>query len=285
MNKTNIPEPDLDNVLKRALKDDLPPEAEARMQRHFLSLRRTLDRPQSPVEEDEWPWMHGFFQRDFLAAASAIMLILGIVIHFSAPPSALAHSIGQLKMIVTVSMSLNRAASMECTVLKPGAGGKDASYRVLWRTPRDARLDMFSADGTQTIWISNETISFADSDGGAIRSMPIRVIAPGSVWQPAVEFMTPELLAKQMEAQYRLMQTGESREAGMDEFLIVGKEDGHVVEIAFDTRTYLPKVLKKYAPDPDRMNGSRVCLLEAVFRWNQPIPGELFVPGPSAAKQ
>lgn len=285
MHKTKIPEPDLDTVLNRALKDDLPPEAEARMQQHFLSLRHTLDLAQNPVEEEEFPWMHGFFRRDFLAVASAIMLILGIVIHFSAPPGALAHSIEQLKVIVTVSMSLNRAASMECTVLKPGAAGEDASYRVLWRTPRDARLDRVSSDSSQTIWISNDTISFADSDGSAIRSMPISVIAPGSVWQPAVEFMTPELLAKQLEGRYGLMQTGEKREDGSDEFLIVGREDGQVVEISVDARTYLPKALKKYALDSIRTNGSRVCLLEVLFHWNQPIPGEYFVPGPLAAKR
>ncbi len=47
MNKVKIPEPDLDNFLKQTLKDDLPPEAEARMNRHFRRLKRTLDRTES----------------------------------------------------------------------------------------------------------------------------------------------------------------------------------------------------------------------------------------------
>jgi hypothetical protein len=229
--------------------------------------------------------MHGLFRKGILAVASAVMLILGAVMHLSGSPSALAHSIEQLKVIVTVSMSLNRAAFMDCTVLIPGAGGENSSCHVLWRASGDARMDMVSADGAQTIWISNETISFADSDGGVVRSMPIKTMTPGPVWQPALEFMTPTLLAKHMEEQYGLMQSGERSGAGSDEFLIVGREDRQVVEITVDARTYLPKVLKKYALDSGRTNGERDCLMEVRFHWNQPISQELFVPGPLVGKR
>jgi len=41
-NIVNIPKPDLDNLIQRTLKDDLPPEEEARMKRQFLNLKRTL---------------------------------------------------------------------------------------------------------------------------------------------------------------------------------------------------------------------------------------------------
>jgi hypothetical protein len=285
MNKSNIPEPDLEKILKEALEDDLPPEVEARMNRQFLNLKCTLDRPESPADANEWPWMHGVFRKEILAVVSAVMMILGVVMHLSEPQSALAHSIEQLKVIVTISMNLNRAAFMDCTVLKPEAGGENVSYHVLWRANGDARVDMVSAGGAQTIWISDETISFAASDGGSIRSMPLKTIAPGPVWQPAMEFRTPALLAKQMEERYGLMQAGERRVTGSGEFLIIGKEDGHVVEIAVDARTYLPKTLKKYALDPGRTNGNRICLMEVRFHWNQLVSGALFDPDPLARKR
>jgi hypothetical protein len=285
MNNMNIPEPDLDNLLKQALKDDVPPEAEARMNRQFLNLKRTLDRTKQLAEPDGWLWMRGPLQREILAVASAFMLILGVVMQLSGSQSALAHSIEQLKVIVTVSMSLNRAAFMDCTVLQPGARSGNASYHVLWRSSGDARMDMVSGDGAQTIWISKETISFADSDGSAVRAMPINAMTPGPVWQPALEFMSPKLLVKHMEEQYGLMQTGDRSGAGSDEFQIVGREDGQAVEITVDARTYLPKVIKRYAPDSGRDNGERTCLTEVRFLWNQPISGELFVPGPLAGEK
>lgn len=285
MSKMNISEPDPDNLLKQALKDDLPPEAEAGMNRRFLNLKRTLDRPESPAAADEWPWMHGLFRKEILAVASAVMLILGAVMHLGGSQSALAHTIEQLKVIGTVSMSLNRAAFMDCTVLKPETGGGNTSYRVLWRNPGDARVDRISAGDTQTIWISDGTISFADSEGGAVRSMPIDAMTPSPVWQPALEFRTPALLAKQIEGQYGLMRTVGRSSIGSGEFLIVGRENRQVVELTVDARTYLPKALKKYAPDSGRTNGERDCLMEVRFLWNRPVSGELFVPGPPVEKE
>ncbi len=285
MNRSNSPEPDLDELLKQALKDDLPPEAEAKMNWQFLNLKRTLGRSESLAEADEWPW-HGLFRKEILAVASAVMLILGVVMHLSGSQSALAHSIEQLKVIITISVSLNRAVYMDCTVIKPEAGGKNISYRVRWHANGgDSRVDMASSEGAQTIWVSDKTISFAGSDGLSMRSMPIETIAPGPVWEPAMEFRTPALLAKHMEERYGLMQTSGRTGAGSGEFLITGREGRQAVEITIDARTYLPKVLKKYALDAGKTNGDRVCLMEVRFHWNQPIPGELFVPEPLAGKR
>jgi hypothetical protein len=284
MNKGNISEPDLENFLKQTLKDNLPLEAEAGMKRQFLNLKRTIDRPESLPDADEWPW-HGLFRKEVLAVASAAMMILGLIVHLNSPQTALAHSIEQLKVIVSISMSLNRAVSMDCTVMKPEAGGKNTSYHVLWRINGDVRVDMASTGGAQTIWISDETISFAGSDGGSIRSMLLKTIAPGPVWQPAMEFRTPKLLAKQIEEQYGLMQTGERSDAGPGEFLLTGREDRQAVEITVDAKTYLPKALKRYELDSGRTNGDRICLMEVQFHWNRSIPKELFVPGPLTGKQ
>jgi hypothetical protein len=284
MNKPNIPEPDPDNLLKQAFKDDLPPKAEARMNRQFLRLKNSIGRADSSAEADEWPW-HGLFRKEILAFTSAVLLLLGAVLQLSGPQSALAHSIEQFKVIVTVTMSLDRAVFMDCTIVKPEAAGDNTAYHLFWRANGDARVDMASGGRTQTIWVNDETISFAGSDGSSIRSMPLQTMAPGPVWQPAMEFRTPKLLAKHMQEQYGLMQTGERRSDGSGEFLITGREDGEAVEITVDSKTYLPKVLKKYAADSGRTNGNRICRIEVQFHWNQRIPGELFSPEPTAGKK
>jgi hypothetical protein len=142
MNKTKIPEPDPDNLLKQTLKDDLSPEAEARMRRQFLNLKRMLDRPEDVAERDtrtrrhvlNWPnsWLRACwaFRQEILAFASAVMLILGTVMQLGGGQSALAESIGRLKVMITVSEGLYRATSMDCTVMKPGAERESIQYRV-----------------------------------------------------------------------------------------------------------------------------------------------------------
>ena len=115
---------------------------------------------------------------------------------------------------------------------------------------------------------------------GNVRSMSLNTIVPGPVWQPALEFLSPSILANHMQGHYELMQSG-----GANEFLIAGQEGQQDAEIAIDAKTYLPKVLKKYSMDLDRTNGTWNCLMEARFLWNQPIPAELFIPQTQAAER
>jgi hypothetical protein len=280
MNKTNMPEPDLDNLLKRSLKDDLPPDAEARMSRQFTKFKRTLDRTEQSPEPDRHWWMSLPFQKEFLAVASAVMIIMGLGIQIRGPQNALAHSIEQLKVFVPISASLNRVSSMDCTVLKTDDKGEQTSYRIRWIADGDVRLDMDLSDNVQTLWISKETISIACPGSGPVHSMSRNSMAPGPVWQPVIEFMSPVILAKQMQGHYELMQSGR-----INEFLISGQEGLQDIEIVMDAKTYLPKVLKKYSMDLNRTNGTRNCLMEVRFFWNQPIPAELFIPRTPAAER
>ena len=164
MSNSNVPEPDMDKLLKHVLKDDMPPEAEERMKRRFLSLERNLDRPDNLVAEDAWPWMHGAFRKGLLVSVSAVMLALGILMHLSESKSALAYSIEQLKVMQTISIKLNQAAFMDCSIMTPGNGDIRTSYHLLWRAGGHTRIERISADDTQTIWISDATVASPGSD-------------------------------------------------------------------------------------------------------------------------
>lgn len=289
MNKTNMPEPDLDNLLKRTLKDDLPAVAEARMNRQFLSFKRTLDQAERLSKTNEHWWMRGLFRKEILAVVSAAMILLGLGMQLSSPQSALAHSIEQLKVFLPISTSLNHASSMNCTVLKMGAEGNPTSYRIRWTATGDVRVDMNSSDYIQTLWLSKATISIASTDNGSgsgnVHSMSLNTISPRPVWQPALEFLSPAILAKHMQGHYALMQSDSNSSIGTNEFLIAGQEGQQDIEIAIDEKTYLPKVIKKYAVDSSQTNGTRNCLMEVRFLWNQPIPAEIFIPRTPAAEQ
>jgi len=261
MKRPPIPEPDLEALLNKAFRDDLPPETEARLNRHFLGLRRALDQPRIS-HPDRMPWMRWLFQKEILAFASACMLLFGAVLHLGGDQSVLAESVSRLKVMVEVSSSLRDATSMDCVVIQPGVGGEESRYRVRWGANGVTRVDRDTRDGVkQTLWISNTT-------------MP-----PDPVWQPAMEFLMPSTLATNIENRYGSMQTGRRGGSGPDEFLLAGQENQQVIEIAVDERTFLPKMLKKYWPDSRRKGDERDCLMEVWFLWNQPIPQELLVPG------
>jgi hypothetical protein len=211
------------------------------------------------------------------------MLILGVVMQLGGSQSVLADSIERLTVMVSVSGSLYRATSMDCTVMKPSAGDENSQYRVRWNTTGVSRIDMSSANGTeQTLWISKGIVSAADDEGSTVRSTAITALP--SKWQPPMEFLTPTILAQHME-RYGLMHAERQDRAGPDELLLAGQENRQAIEIAINTRTSLPTTLKKYLPDSARAGKERQCLEEVRFQWNIPIPQELLVPGSPAVKQ
>ena len=212
-------------------------------------------------------WVLGAFRKEVLIFASAVVLILSSVMHFGENQSALANSMSRLKVIIDVSSRLNRTASMDCSVLKSEAGGEKSSYRVRWNASGITRVDRKSTDGMQqTLWISNTTVP------------------PDPVWQPAMEFLTPTILARHVEGAYGLMQAGQRDAPEPYEFLLVGRENQQVIEIAIDQRTYLPTTLRKYLPD-SRTGEARNCVLEVRFLWNRPVPEQLLIPQLAAGNQ
>ncbi len=254
---------------------------------HDRVLRAAREALASREAELHWTarWLRacGAYRQEILASASTLMLILGVVMQLVDGQNVLADSIGRLTVMVEVSGCLYRAISMECTVLKPGAGDENSRYRVRWTAAGVTRVDMDSTNGTeQTLWISQGSLSVADHEGDAVR--PTAITTVPSKWQPPMEFLTPTILVQHME-RYGLMQAERQDRARPGELLLLGLEDKQVIEIAINTRTCLPTTLRKYLPNSTRTGKERDCLEEVRFQWNKPVPQELFVPGASAAKR
>jgi hypothetical protein len=232
---------------------------------------------------DRWLRACGAFRQEILAFASALMLIMGVGMQLAGSQSVLADSIERLQVMVTVSSGLYRATSMDCTVLKSGAGDGNSQYRIRWNAAGVTRVDVDSTNGTeQTLWISKGTVRAAYHEGGAVRSMAITTIS--SQWQLPLEFLTPTILAQHMKG-YGLMQAERQEGGGAGKLLLVGQENQQAIAIAIDARTCLPITLKKYPPGSARTGKERNCLEEVRFQWNKTIPRELLVPGSPAVEQ
>jgi hypothetical protein len=285
MNKKDTRIDDLEALIHQTLKDDLPPNVETGMKRQFQDFKRALNRNEELSETEGWFRTRGPFRKEILAIASAAMIILGLVMQLSVSQNALAHSIEKLKVIVSISSSLDYVSSMDCRVMKEDARGEQVFYRIRWRTNGNVRVDMDSSESTETFWIPHETIFLAGPGGGSARSMSINTMTADPVWQPIQEFISPKVLAKYVEEHFKLMQSSGRAGYGTDEFRIVSVADRQDIEINADAQTYLPKFLRKYSHDQALNNGEQTCVMEARFLWNQPIAAELFHPGASALEQ
>jgi hypothetical protein len=278
MNKPSIPESELDPLLKRALKDDLPPEIEAGMYRQLLRFKSTLGQSEQRLVFIKLLGMCRSIRKEILAVTSVLMMGLGLILQLSGTPNALAYSIEQLKATLAISAGLNRASFMNCTVLRPDSDGKQTSYHIRWRHKGDVRVDKKSDIRDQTFWISKETVYVAAAGNDRAPEMYHNSGTANPVDQTASEFLSPQILMQYLEKHYGLIQVCGRSGAGVRDFLILGRQGTMDIEIVLDAKTYLPKKLKKYSQDSDPSQGARHCILEVSFLWNQPIAGDVFEP-------
>lgn len=251
-----------------------PPSAEL----HDRVLQAAREALASGNAELHWTarWLRACraYPQEILAFASSLMLILGVVMQLGGGQSVLADSIERMGINIVMSGRLDRATSMDCTVLNPGSGSERSRYRVRWIAAGITRVDMDSNNSTEeTLWISKEKISGAVSLT-SVATMP-------SQWQPVVEFITPAILARYIEG-YKLMQAERQDGARPGELLFAGQKNQQVIEVAIDVKTRLPLTVEIYSAGTSE---ERHCLKEVRFRWNRPIPPELLIPGSSEIKQ
>jgi hypothetical protein len=240
-----------------------------RLQQQIRQVRATLaqldpDRPMPPqpdlfrMQARRASYMPS--SRLAVAFTVAVVLILIGVLLPGEKQNALADSLSRLKVLIDVSAALNHTTSMDCAIIHAGVGSKKSTCRVRWNSHSITRVDRESAcDIQQTLWISNTSVP------------------PNPVWQPAMEFLTPTILAQHMERSYGLMQAALWNAEGQNEFLFIGRENHQEIELYIDKRTYLPKALRKFAPDA-ATGRTRNCVLEVQFLWNRPVPEELLIP-------
>jgi hypothetical protein len=280
----NLTEQD-QNITKDLEKYQLAPPSPNLHDRVLRAAREAMANSNSePGWIDRRLRQYAAFSQEILAFASAVMLVLGLLMQLAGGQSVLADSIERLKAMSTVSSHLHRAISMDCNVLKPSAGAQNSRYRVRWNTDGVTRVDVAPISGKeQTLWISNETVSVADNEGGTMRSIAITNVP--SEWQPPMEFLNPTTLAQHMKERYGSMRSERQDGVEPQEFLLVGQEDHMVVEISVGAKSYLPTTLRKYSSGPARTGKDRDCIEEVRFQWNKPIPLELLVPGLSAVKR
>jgi hypothetical protein len=225
---------------------------------------------------DRWLTACRVFRQEILAFASALMLILGVVMQLAGSQSVLANSLERLKTTNAVYRCLHRTMSMDCTIMKPTVREENSQYRVRWNAAGVTRIDLHATDVKErTLWILEGSDSVAYNEDGNISSMTIAAIP--SEWQPAMEFLTPAILAQNIKERYGFIQAEHHDKHGL---LLIGQGNREVIEISIDAKEYLPTMIKKYLPD-----SPQEYLEEVRFQWNKPLPQGLLVPGSTEVKR
>jgi hypothetical protein len=292
MKEENLNEKKIDKFLKRALKDDLPPEVERKMKRQLTEFRERMEskRPERETETASFLWrvLSGqrvewgqyMLKRGVVAIASIIVVVLGIHMQTTGAQGGLAESLTALGTSASVFNQVSAVESMECLINIHDKNKETLQYSIQWLPPNQtrARLEKPAGIPFQTMWIKDQEITIVDHMNNTIRKVEDIEKIRNSPFQLISDFLSPSLVEEKLQGQWILKQFKQQEDHEWGIFDIINLEERTRMELAINMSTHLPITLKKIVLDPTRTRGEGAIFINVTFKWNTPIPPDLMVP-------
>jgi len=274
---------DVDGLLKNALDDNLPAEAERRMQRRLAEFRERIERPgQEPDTSAARFWRKLFgpgyrpavvrwiFNKQSLAFLSIFMLAVGGFLQATGHRSALAESLTGLRTSVTVADSLRQSGFMECRVQMAAKEGVPSDYVIRWVQPGMTRVDVQRAGEVRaTLWITNGDVAVIDHLKNMSQKFASLEQLKDSVFQPVLAFLSPAVLAENMDQRWQLERFEQETGSHQGTFTFTNHEKGSVIKMTVDLDTFLPVQISRSRLGAGK-GGPAEEVMRLDFTWNQP---------------
>jgi hypothetical protein len=292
MKEENLNEKKIDKFLKKALKDDLPPEVERKMKRQLTEFRERIETKRAHRETETasflWrllsgqrvEWGQYMLKRGVVALASIIVVVLGIHMQTTGAQGGLAESLTALGTSASVFSQVRGVESMECLINIHDKNKETLQYSIQWLPPNKtrARLEKPGEIPFQTMWIKDQEIAIVDHANGTIRNIENMEKIKDSPFQPILDFLSPSLVEEKLQGQWILKQFKQQEDHEWGIFDVINLEERTRMEVTINMSTHLPVTLKKIVLDPSRARGEGAIFINVSFKWNTPIPLDLMVP-------
>ena len=292
MKKENLNEQKIDKFLKKALKDDLPPEIERNMKRQLILFREKMEgkRPQSETEAVSFLWrlLSGqrvewgqfMLKRGVMALASIIIVVLGIRMQTTGSQGGLAESLTALGTSASVFDQLHHVESMECQVILYDKNKETLQYSIHWLPPNQTRIHLEKSGEipVKTMWFKEQEIIIVDHAKKTTHKVKNIEQIKEPQFQKVMSFFSPFVLGERLQEQWVLKQFRQQEDCEWGIFTVAIPEEKILLELTVDLCTFLPTNFKKFLADPKKESGKGKILMNVNFKWNTPIPPQLMFP-------
>jgi hypothetical protein len=274
---------DVDRLLKDALRDDLPAEAERRMQRRLAEFKGMIERPvRYPAISPARFWQRLFmpkdrpaavrwiFNKQALAFLSIFMLAVGGFLQATGHRSTLAESLTSLRTSVSVADSVRQSGFMECRVHVAAKDGVPSDYVIRWIQPGITRVDVQRAGKVrETLWITNGDVVIVDHLKNMSQKFASLKQIQDSQFQPVLRFLSPALLAENIDQKWRLRRFEQKTGSHQGTLTFTNHEKGLFLKMIVDLDTFLPVQISRSRPSAEK-GGPAEEVMHLDFTWNQP---------------
>jgi hypothetical protein len=232
---------DLDELLKRALADDLPPDAAAEMREGLARFYKWTARREGGAASRA-----PLFRKTAWAALSLLFLISGSLLQGRGSRNPLSDGISLIKTRLAVSGELAAAESMSCSVRVRRADGASFDYEITWHAGSPPGVLVKRLEGSRPAEPPETSAGLA------------ALLASVS---------TPSAVGDRLSGAWRSL--GTSRDSGCDvgTYAILAGDGQPALEFSIDMCTYLPVRIAGARDAGPSTGGTADISWEAIFRF------------------
>ena len=167
---------------------------------------------------------------------------------------------------------------MECRVQMTAKEGVPFDYVIRWIQPGTTRVDVQSAgEVRETLWITNGDVIIVDHLKNLRQKFASLKQIQGSVFQPVLGFLSPVLLAENMDQRWQLRRFEQKTGRHQGTLTFVDHEMGSFLKMIVDLDTFLPVQISKLLPGAEKAGpGEEVMRID--LAWNQPDSSQWTIP-------
>jgi hypothetical protein len=269
MKKRDGLEPDMDELLKKTLRDDLPAEVQARMKRRLDQFRRSLEDRAQENQRPAWilrrPWV--LLGRAALAAAAVTLIVLGFSLSGPGRRSILSDSVASYQKLAGISWEISAAPTMECQVQFSKGGKLQQEFRIQWLSPGRTLVRVIGSGGeiTRELGLPPARRSVLEHIALPAEAREMREPQLSAELLPVEGLLSPSRLIGLLEGTWKPAGSERRGDCKLDSYSIFGPRFEPRSTVTVDGCTGLPaRLAREISPDEK---------VEAVFRWGTGDPG------------
>jgi hypothetical protein len=262
---------DLDKLLKRTLKDDLPPLTEARLKQQLALFRRRVEE-RSREESRLLLGSRGIpvvFARAALAAAGVLLIALGFSIRNVGRHNILVASFTTYQKEAAVFAGISDARYLKCQVRVSGGAEPSREFLIEWLSPRETRVRILEPgrEMTKTVLLPSAEKSVLEEIASTSQGTGEKGESLDAQFCPVEDLLSSTRLTGLLEGFWQLESSGRRGNCDWESFSVVVGRAAPRSKIVVDSCTGLPTRLEHVTGSGEN--------LEAVFNWNTENSGPL----------
>ena len=279
MRRRGVHKGDVDRLLREALVDDLPSDAEGRLRGalrpSWRTARAAASADRGPAQGRGAP-LRWTPQRALLAAAALVALVVGGVVHLEAGAGPLAESLLEKQTAARVASQLERVSAMSCRLETQDARGRVQRFAIEWRDTGETRVRIEGPEFSQhrTLHLPREAASLlALAQARPPRERPR---AGGPDLLPAETHLSPERLVSLLAGRWERVEGPADGRSSEATFSVSTATWPDAVQVVIDTETDLPVSVERDLRVSESPGPTPVPWTRAGFVWTLgPTPPRL----------